>query len=271
MSEPVPVVAPPVVDTPSPTIDELSQTLESTPAPQPITPESVVSTPPETPPAPDSSILSDKIDKMLTREDSIQQRRTQEQEYESMQEELRILRTMQGPEFQQKYNQVTEKVEQADDDQSSLMKELQKELTTMRESQDRLQTELKQKEQDTELTEASNEVTQWVTDNEEQFPLTNAAGYQATVFQKMWNTKQQTGHMISETQAGRDIEEELTGVVTALAPLLGFIKSEQKAEREAPISTTTSGLQIAEPADRDSISEEDRLSYMVRNWEADQG
>ncbi len=151
-----------------PTVANPGNTFEPTPeptpapAPAPISPETVVSEPQEETPAPDSSILSTKIDKMLTREESIDQRRSQEEEYTRMQEELRILRTMQGPDFQKRYNEVTKRVENADDDQSNLMKDLQSELHQMREQQDLLQTQLQQKDQESELTEASEEVSTWV-------------------------------------------------------------------------------------------------------------
>jgi small-conductance mechanosensitive channel len=253
-----------------PTVANPGNTFESTseptpaPAPAPISPETVVSEPQEETPAPDSSILSTKIDKMLTREESIDQRRSQEEEYTRMQEELRILRTMQGPEFQKRYNEVTKRVESADDDQSNLMKDLQSELRQMREQQDLLQTQLQQKDQETEASELSEEVSTWVKGNEEHFPLINEIGQQQLVFQKMWNTKQQTGHMISETQAARDVETELSGIVERCAPLLGFIKSEQRAERDDAISTTTSGLSMSEPVDRDKMSDEDHLEYLIR-------
>jgi hypothetical protein len=247
-----------------PTIANPGNTFESTPEPAPISPQTVVSEPEVEVPAPDSSILSTKIDKMLTREESIDQRRGQEEEYTRMQEEIRILRTMQGPDFQKRYNEVTKRVENADDDQSRLMKDLQGELHQMREQQDLLQTQLQQKDQESELTEASQEVSTWVEGNSEHFPLINKIKQQPLVFQKMWNTKQQTGHMISETQAARDIETELAGIVEDLAPLLGYQKSEQKTERDGTISATTSGLSISEPIDRDKMSDQDHLEYLIR-------
>lgn len=249
-----------------PTVANPGNTFEpqAEPEPAPISPNTVVSKPQVETPAPDSSILGNKLDKMLSREESIDQRRAQEQEYESMQEELRILRTMQGPDFQKRYNEVSKRVETADDDQSSLMKSLQAELNQMRESQDALQTQLQQKEQESELMEASQEVSAWVEDNQEHFPLINKIGQQQLVFQKMWNTKQQTGHMISETQAARDVETELAGIVERCAPLLGYQKSEQTSERDDTISTTTSGMTHSEPLDRDKMTDEQYLSALIR-------
>jgi len=233
-------------------------------APAPISVDNVVSKPEETVAAPDSSILSDKIEKMLSREQSIDQRREQEEQYTAMQEELRVLRMLKGPDFQQQYNETSKKVEAADDDQSRLMKDLQAELHGMKERQDLLQTELKRREQDSELQEASREMVAWVKSNEEHFPLINLIDQQPLVLQKILNTRQQTGHTISETQAARDIEEELTDIVTRCAPLLGFQKSEQKSEREDTISTTTSGLNISEPVDRDNMTDVDHLQYLIR-------
>jgi hypothetical protein len=249
-----------------PTVANPGNTFEpqAEPEPAPISPQTVVSTPQTETPAPDSSILSTKIDKMITREESIEQRRAQEDEYARMQEELRILRTMQGPDFQKRYNEVTKRVEHADDDQSRLMKDLQAELNQMREQQDLLQTQLQQKDQESELMEASQEVSAWVKGNAEHFPLIAGSGHSELVFQKMWNTKQQTGHMPSETQAARDIEEELGALVDSLAPIRGFQKSEQHAERDDAVSTTTSGMNVSEPIDRDKMSDEDHLRYLIR-------
>jgi small-conductance mechanosensitive channel len=173
-----------------PTVANPGNTFEpqAEPEPAPISPQTVVSTPQTETPAPDSSILSTKIDKMITREESIEQRRAQEDEYARMQEELRILRTMQGPDFQKRYNEVTKRVEHADDDQSRLMKDLQAELNQMREQQDLLQTQLQQKDQESELMEASQEVSAWVKGNAEHFPLIAGSGHSELVFQKMWNT-----------------------------------------------------------------------------------
>jgi len=249
-----------------PTVANPGNTFEPTPEPEPapISPETVVSKPQVDTPAPDSSILSTKIDKMLSREESIDQRRTQEAEYARMQEELRILRTMQGPDFQKQYNEVTKRVESADDDQSRLMKDLQTELHQMKEQQDTLQTQLQQKDQETELMEASREVSAWVDGNSEHFPLISGSGHSELVFQKMWNTKQQTGHMPSETQAARDIEEELGSLVDTLAPIRGFQKSEQVSERDDTVSPTTSGLNISEPIDRDKMSDVEHLQYLIQ-------
>lgn len=250
---------------PAPVADEapsLNEIIES--AQTPITPESVVSEPPAEVPAPDSSILKERLDKMLSREDSIAQRRAQEAEYAQLQEQVKMLRTLVGPDWQAKYNEVTQKVEQKDDDQSQLMKQLQNELNQMRESQDKLKTELEQRQQQNELMEASQEVAKWVEQNNEHFPLINKSGHTELVFQKMWNTKQQTGHMISETQAAREIEEELSGLVKQLAPLMGYEQREQRAERDEAISTTTTGLTLSEPFNRDEASDTERLEWLIR-------
>jgi hypothetical protein len=134
----------------------------------------------------------------------------------------------------------------------------------MKEQQDTLQTQLQQKDQETELMEASREVSAWVEGNSEHFPLISGSGHSELVFQKMWNTKQQTGHMPSETQAARDIEEELGSLVDTLAPIRGFQKSEQAPERDDTVSPTTSGLNISEPIDRDKMSDVEHLQYLIQ-------
>ena len=236
------------------------------PAPEPISADTVVSQPEAVPAAPDSSILSNKIDQLLSREESIQQRRSQEAEYAKMKEELNTLRNLVGPDFQQRYNEMSQRVERSDDDQSQLMKNLQVELDQMKHSQDVLQRQLKEREQQNEYAEAAQEVATWVSANEEHFPLLNKINQQPLVFQKMWNTKRETGHMISETQAARDIEQELSQIVEQLAPLLGFQKSEERAEREEPISTTTAGLSISDPLDREEMTEDERMRWLIEQY-----
>ena len=239
--------------------------------PAPISAESVVTSAPEAIPAPDSSILSVRLDQMLTKRESIDQRRTQESEYKRLQEKVKILETMTGQGFQQKYDETTQEISKADDGQSQIMKQLQSKIDAMEQNQQTLQTRLQEKNEQSELMDASREVSAWVESQTEQFPLINAIGQQPLAFQKMWNTKQQTGHMMSETQATREIEQELGDIVAKCAPLLGYQRSEQTAASELPneetISLTTDGLNISEPADRDKMSPEEWTEYLINQYQ----
>jgi hypothetical protein len=251
----------PVPEAPLPPVD----------TPAPISADSVVTKAPEAIPAPDSSILSDRLDQMLTRRESIDQRRGQEAEYQRLQEKVKILETMTGPAFQQKYDEATQEITQADDSQSQIMKQLQSKIDTMEQSQQTLQTRLQEKQEQTDLAEASREVAAWVETQAEEFPLINANKFQPLVFQKMWNTKQQTGTMMSETQATREIEQELGDIVRKCAPLMGYQQGEQTAGSELPneetISLTNDGLSLSEPVDRDKMSNDEWDEYLIRQFQ----
>jgi hypothetical protein len=101
--------------------------------------------------------------------------------------------------------------------------------------------------------------------------LINANHFQPLVFQKMWNTKQQTGTMMSETQATREIEQELGDIVEKCAPLMGYQRSEQTAGSELPneetISLTTDGLNLSEPVDRDKMSPDEWTEYLISQYQ----
>jgi hypothetical protein len=254
-----------------PTPEPAQTPVEAEAVPAPISADTVVSKPPEAVPAPDSSILSGKLDQMLSRKDSISQRRTQEAEFARLQEEVRILRTLKGGDFDAKYDATADQVVAADDGQSTLMTKLQQELESMKQNQTTLQQRLEEKSQQAELQEAASDVSDWVKTQSEEFPLINKIDQQPLVFQKMWNTKQQTGHMISETQATREIEQELAGIVEKCAPLLGFQRSEQIAGSEAQtdeqISLTSDGLNISEPVDRENMSPDQWTEYLINQFQ----
>jgi hypothetical protein len=249
--------------TESPDLLTLVQEVEN---PSPITPESVVSNRPAEKLAPDSAILSSRLNALFEPEER-QQGPSPDEELARLREELRLVRSVFGGEhsLRERHDAAKAASETPQDLQGQLAAELKKELQQMKEAQEALQTQLRQKEQEKELTEVSREVSRWVEANAEHFPLINGIGQQDLVFQKMWNTKNQTGFVLSETQAASDIEKELASVVERLAPILGFQKREPEAKREEEISPTTGGLNIMEPVDRDSMSDAEWLQYLIRN------
>jgi hypothetical protein len=222
-------------------------------APGPITPETVVSRPEQTAPLPDRSILSTKLNRMLAEQEPAAQKQPPN-EYERIRQENEILRKYLG--------QVPKEEKKAEEDHlSGLRREFEKE----RDARQQLETRLRQQEQQRLLLEAQDEVSTWVNSQKDTYPLVNALNQQSLVFQKMYNTRMQTGVAISESQATREIEQDLAKIVDQLAPLLGYQKGERRptSEAEDGFSLTTPEINVSEPADRDKMSPEDWLRYLI--------
>lgn len=223
-------------------------------APGPITPESVVSKQEQTPPLPDRSILSSKLNRMLSEREEPATQKQASSDYERIRQENEILRKYLG--------QVPKEEKKAEEDHlSGLRREFEKE----RDARQQLETRLRQQEQQRVLLEAQDEVATWVSSQKDSYPLINALNQQPLVFQKMYNTRMQTGMAISESQASREIEQDLAKIVEQLAPLLGYQKGErrQTSEAEDGFSLTTPEINVSEPADREKMSPEDWLRYLI--------
>ena len=237
--------------------------LEAPSEPGPIDAKSVVSKPPVERPAPDSSILANRLEQMLERRQGAQQTQSLQTEYERVQEENRILRAMARGETPPPRSQDTEAV-------SPELKAMRDKLAEMEKSQQSLQSRLSEQQQQQELAEAAKEMSAWVSAQAEAFPVINGLGYQDLVFQKVWNTKQQTGRIISEAQATREIELELEDIVHKAAPLMGYQKSEQRAasdgQNNEPISLTTGEFSISQPVDRDKMTDDEWQEYLIRQY-----
>ena len=213
--------------------------------PAPITPENVVSAP-EPPPAPDASILSGRIDSLL-REPS------PKSDLEKLQEQIQAIGRSQEP------TPPPPKRDEA----------MEMELRELREQQTELRGELQDRIRQQEMSEVGKEVVDWVTSNVEHFPLINEAGYQQVVMQKIQNTKDQTGRIIDAAQAGREVEDELSALVSRCALKMGYVKRDEKAaaREEAQISTTTGGMNISTPPEWDDMSDDEQMDYLVRQVE----
>lgn len=217
--------------------------------PEPITPQNVVSRP-EEPAAPDSSILSGRMKHIFKDEEP----EHQQFDTSSLQEQLRLLQEMQ----QQKQQPQSKK---PDDEMATQLREL-------RESQQQLKAELQQRIEQQEMAEVGKEVSQWVSQNKDHFPLINEIGQRDLVFQKIVSTRNQTGRVIDAAQAGREIEQELAAIVARCAPRLGFVKrDEQTARGEEEVSTTSTGLNFTTPPNWDEMSDDEQMAYLVRQAE----
>ena len=217
---------------------------EATPAP--ISPQNVVSTP-EPAPAPDSSILSGKLNALLSEPEP-----QPVSDIDRLREQIERLNIAQQPAPQQPKSNPIES-----------------ELKELREQQSQLRDELQGRIEQQGMAEASKELSSWVTSNKDHFPLINDAGYQGVVMQKILNTKQQTGRVIDAAQAGREVEQELADLIDRCAPSRGYVKRDEQtaASEEAQISTTTDGMNLQVPPDWDNMSDDEQIAYLVRQVE----
>ncbi len=234
------------------------------PEPVGITPEGVSGEEAKPITAPDSSILSERIDQMFARTNSIDERKDQEVEYERLKDEVKTLRTLAGPQFQRQYDDVSQKLKDADDDQSQLIKKLQKQVEEQRDSQEQMATRLESQLQEAELKTARNDVVSWVKSQHEFFPMLEASGQPELVFNRMMTSKESTGRMLSEAAAATEINTELEEYVHKAAPLLGYSRGEVKQEREEQVSINAGMSTVGNPLDRDSMTDDEYMEYLIR-------
>jgi aminoglycoside phosphotransferase family enzyme len=220
-------------------------TVEATPPPAPISADNVVSTQ-EAPPAPDSTILRTRLNALLQEPEPVS-------DLQKLQEQVSQFQRGQAPQAPAPKKDET----------------MEAEMRELRDQQSELRTELQNRIDQQEMTEAGKEVSQWVTSNAEHFPLINEAGYQGVVMQKILNTKDQTGRIIDASEAGKLVEDELSALVTRCALKMGYVKrDEETAKREeAQISATTGGMNISVPPDWDNMSDDEQMNYLVRQVE----
>ena len=255
----------------SPTIEEVvSDAPPIEPSLDPITAEAVKSDKAPEDSLPDSTLISDRLQGMRDRTGAIDKRRAQEQDYAKLKEEVRLLRTLRGEGVGAKIDETMERVESRDDDQSTLMKELKKELQSMRVGQERMKGELDQREHAAQLAEAQTEVVSFVKDQKEHFPLLNEIGQQALVFQKMMNEQNRTGQYISEAQAGREVESEIRAIVERCAPVMGYTKSNVEHRREEKVSVGSGSMGIADPLDLAGMSDDEAINALVGGYNDNQ-
>lgn len=242
--------------------EEPTPALEPTPpSEEPITPAVVAGEPPTAPAVPDSSIIADRVNQGAATAQADQQRQAQEAEAARLQEELQSLRALSGTSV---YGEtIPPPPVPAESDQSQALKSLQADMAEMKRSNTDLHTLLQQRQEQSEYVENSNQVSAWVTENENHFPLLNAVGQQRLVYQRMYNGKAETGQMMSESKAAGEIESEIVMIVERCAPQLGYAKGNVKPVREDQVSINAA-MNIAEPLDRDKMSDEEHLAYLLR-------
>ena len=221
---------------------------------------------------PDSSLVSSRFNQQQQAQQAIEDRRADEQRYRELEEEVRVLRALRRgtPEFQERYDAAQDKIDDAADPQSKLMQEMQNRLDQLEARHQQYQQEDIERRERAQLYEAKNEVSSWVKSQKEHFPLINKLGEQGLVFDKMLASRASTGTMMSEADAGREVEAGIEKIVHECAPLLGYTQGEVRSESDESVSIGTSGFNVSEPKDRDAIGEEGRLDHLIREYEAQQ-
>lgn len=221
----------------------MSEPIEATPT---ISPEAVTSRP-EQPSAPDSSILKGRLDRVF-----------KDQEPQPQQNDTSALR--------EQIQQIKELLGERQKPREPEPNPYDKRFKELEDSHQRLQRELAERMEQQELHDFAKETSSWVSANENHFPLLNRAGYQAVVAQKVLNTKQQTGRILDPAQAAQEAEQELAALIHKCAPGLGYVKRDEKtARRDADkINPDNNDLDIELPANIDDMSNEEELAYLLR-------
>jgi hypothetical protein len=227
--------------------------MEQEATPQPISPQNVVSKR-ESPAAPDSSILQNRLDSLFQ---SAEPQQPQEQtEYVP----LHVVKNLLGEHFGQVPQQ---KKQESNAQYEERIREMAERMDQMQQSYEDLSSKMRQTAEETAFQEASKDVSRWVDTNADHYPITTKLGYSSLVFQKIYNTRQATGRTISAAQAASEVEQEFTKLIERGAEILGYRKSEPTAVRNEEVSPTTEGLAFTEPVDRDRMTDHEWLQYLI--------
>jgi hypothetical protein len=238
---------------PAPEIPEIT----ATPDAAPITADAVSSDKEEAPTLPDSSIISGKLDALFGVETEPEPEPTPQKESEpelSARDQILALRKLLG-------QPVEADVHEAESD--SEIDIIRKEMKELKRAHDQMLSEAQQRKQHAELLEAQQEVSRFITDNEEHFPLINALGQPELVFQRMYAQRQSSGRTEGESVAARETEAELERAGHILAAKLGYVKPgdvESSGEEQVSVS---SAMSIDVPLDVEEMSDEEHLEYII--------
>lgn len=206
-------------------------------SPDPITADSVVSEGHEAPSAPDSSVLNQRVQKMV----GGAPKPAPEPEVSPAIQELRKL----------------------------LQPEPEPEMTveTLKSEVESLRSEITERQENERTQQASQEITRWVESNSAEYPVLNDLGFAAIVAERALNERRMTGNFPDVAKTASDVERELIQMAERVAPKLGYTKSEQAVSsdenKEEPINVNTNGLTISEPPDRANMTIEERKAYVM--------
>lgn len=240
----------------TPPVEPTTPPAEPAPTPAPeggITPGAVAGQ--TEPTAPDASIIADQYNQRAAAEATERQRRAEQAERDRLQQELDALRALKNG---------TAPPAEPKADKSGLPPEVQQQIEQIQKRQEQWDAQMRAQAEKAEVEALQDQVTTWVQGEEETYPLINTIGQQAIVFQKMWNSRNAQGQMMSEAVAAREVEADLKAIVEQCAPKLGFVRGNVSQEgNEQPVSINST-MNITNPADRDDLSDDQRLEYLIR-------
>lgn len=236
----------------------IEMTVEATPeAPQAEAPAEAVAQeqvqqapPPATPRAAEAlRTLMDREARIREAESSLKQQQQQLQEAQRLQSlakenPLQFLDTVGTS-----YEDLTARVLQGDRPDPTAG--IKREVAQLREELSSRQKREETERQQAALTEAQQLVHQYV-DSSDEFPLTKAADMHNLVFQRIYDHYNETGQALSESEAAKQVEEYLSGVVDKFAELEAvrnrFVPQEQvTAPSNATTTTLTNALSASAP------------------------
>ena len=216
---------------------------------QPIEPQQVISQP-EAPPAPDSSLINNRVTRLFPNE---------EPEYPQDSNNA-LLEQMQN--IQKLLGQKDQKAQQPDPT-SQLGKKFEELERKHAELQEQYQARIQQQEWE----EAAKETAQWVKSNQDHYPLVVAAGFENVVMHKIENMKNATGRLIGVDQAAQMVNQEISDLFERCAQAAGYVKRDKTTHarrEEADIQTSTPDLDIEVPPNWDDMSDDEKWNYLNR-------
>lgn len=216
---------------------------------QPIEPQQVVSQP-EPPPAPDSSLINNRLHKLYPADEP----QAPQDSNQALLEQMQQIRGLLGQKEQK---------QQPPDPTSQLGKKFEELERKHAELQEQYQSRIQQQEWE----EAAKETAQWVKVNEEHYPLVVAAGFENVVMHKIENMKNATGRVIGVDQAAQMVNQEISDLFERCAERAGYVKRDKTTyarREEAETQTTTSDLDIEVPPNWDEWSDDEKWNYLNR-------
>jgi hypothetical protein len=196
--------------------------IETTPEVTPQTPavEPVIQ---PAPPPPKQNKYSSNIKAIMDREAAIREREAQLRQTERMTEEVTRLKDLAKTnpvQFLEEHGVTLDRLEQIKTEASDPTRVLRRELEEIKNTIKIQNDSVHQQRQMAELSQAREQVAQWINANEK-YPYVKAAGAQDLVVQRMLDHWNQTGEELSEEDAASDVDGMIKELAEKLVPLVG--------------------------------------------------
>jgi len=115
---------------------------------------------------------------------------------------------------------------------------------------ERMQEREEQQQREAVFKSAKQEVSTWLENKAEEYPLINKVGYQEHVLNRVLLRKQETGDIISYDEAAKELENELREFAGKLSP-----KEDTSAKKAGSATTTLTNSHQTEPrAEREKVN-----------------